>query len=755
MRRRGLASLFCTIALAGVLAAPGAGHAAAPLSVGVAATDLTWHVGQNRLGDVTKRIPDIAGQDVPDDPFVLAGLHTRPHAKAIVVESEQGEPFAFVRADILMVTGDLYEAVSQRVQAETGISPENLLVAATHTHVANNGLFPHVVHSVVYRSFDPREQVYLADQIAAAVKQASQNLRPATLGVGGGTVAIPAENRRHTAAESNGESPTANDPARLDTELGILRFDDAGSGKPIAVVMDYGVHPVVLINNPLVSADFVAWAERNVEKDLTDPETGDKPMAIWFTGAQGDQDALYVRYSYPEAEWTGRIFAAEAVRVAKTLTPEPLTKAQMQQKLIPLPPPGGQKTPSSEIFGPRLPIDGPSPLLIPSSVRLTAIALETQSQKTVLISWPGEPIRDIGVALKQGAHALGFDHAFILGLANDWAGYWLTPDEFDRGLYERTLMFYGRTSALYVEDNSLDLVRSLATGLSPTQVPLPPKAVADRALTAAIARAAYTLDPAVRAAVLAAPELSAPTATTQPAEITRPGVTAFTWHGGSPDVASGWIPSVVVQRKDVDTDTWRTVASEGTGEILLTNRAPLPGSYDWAATWEALPDTAVGTYRFHVEGQRATPGGQEPFALTSEEFHVNACVCLAAGMLGTTAEAGGIRISVPATYGPVTPLPVPHLEAGGFRLQPLAVTTGSATVDVFQGTQLIDTLTLSFVSDVEPVARTVTVHDISGHDLPVTISEPTELGTFQAVWTGAADVTFRLASLIDGAGNSN
>ena len=120
----------------------------------------------------------------------------------------------------------------------------------------------------------------------------------------------------------------------------------------------------------------------------------------------------------------------------------------------------------------------------------------------------------------------------------------------------------------------------------------------------------------------------------------------------------------------------------------------------------------------------------------------------------TPSSGGSITLSVGATYGPVQPLPVPQLK-DGIRLQPGRVTTGSAVVEVLDGATVIDTMTLSFVSDIRPVARVVVMDDVSGEKVPVTIVEPTELGTFQGTWTGAAGVTFRLVSIHDAAGNSS
>jgi hypothetical protein len=162
-----------------------------------------------------------------------------------------------------------------------------------------------------------------------------------------------------------------------------------------------------------------------------------------------------------------------------------------------------------------------------------------------------------------------------------------------------------------------------------------------------------------------------------------------------------------------------------------------------------MPSTPAGTYRFVVDGQRATPGGQEAFTLASDEFTVTTCTCIAPGAV--TLSSG--LVSVAATYEPVVALPVPHVD-DGFRLQPGRVTTGTAIVEVLDGDTVIDTLTLPYVSRISPVARTVTVDDVSGYDLPVTVVEPTEVGAFETAWGGASGVTFRLVGITDGFGNT-
>src|SRR4051794_33531315 len=238
-----------------VLLAPAAGQAAAAQAAdyegGVAKANITGHVNADAPSSTA---------------LTFSGLASRLWAKAVVIKPPGAKPFAFVRTDTLLITGDLYEGVLQRVAKSTGLEPERVLLAATHTHTGNNGLYPHAVHSALYRSFDPHEREFIADRIAQAVTEAFTHTRPATLAVGSTSEAFTDINRRYTDREQQGKPPFANDISRLDPEIGVLRFDDARTHRPIAVVMNHGVHPVVTIDQPLLSSDLVGFAEREIER---------------------------------------------------------------------------------------------------------------------------------------------------------------------------------------------------------------------------------------------------------------------------------------------------------------------------------------------------------------------------------------------------------------------------------------------------------------------------------------------------------
>jgi len=698
-------------AVVAALLAPAVARAA-DYEVGVGKADLSWHVGseQPQTGAIT-----------------FEGLHSRLWAKAVVVKPPGAEPFAFVRTDTLLITGDLYEGVVLRVAESTGLDPERLLLAATHTHTANNGLYPHAVHSALYRSFDPREREFLADRIARAITRAFADARPARLAAGSGAVAFTDFNRRYTDREARQEPPYANHPSRLDPEVGVMRFDDARTGRPIAVVMNHGVHPVVTIDEPLLSSDLVGFAERELERNLPGA------MGIWFTGAQGDQDPVHVRFSYAEAEWVGGVLGREASRVALRLRTRAMTSARVAEKLIPLPAPGGPQPSLGVEGGGRVPVPVPAPLAVPSSVRLQVIELGARRNgKTALMTWPGEPIRDIGVGLKRAVKKMGFRRAYVLGLANDWAGYWLTPAEYDREMYEWTLMFYGRESATYVRHHVEDLASSLATGAAIEEVPLPPKAVSDREATRASAQTG--VPPAE-----APPPDPAPEIREQPVSVRRAEVLRMEWVGGSPRVARDWLPAVHVERRHgLD---WVTFAREGEGRVLLYHE----GESVWSARWQPTRYAPAGRYRIRIAGARQGAAGVEDYELISNTFRVRPCNCIIPGPVKARWDGRRYRVRMNAEYVPG--------PSDGFRLLPLWVSTGRPVVRVLRDGKKLGRVRLRYRAKERTIRRRTRVKNLDGRSLPVTTREPADRGEFRGTWNGKRraqhSTVFKLVSLKD------
>jgi hypothetical protein len=81
-------------------------------------------------------------------------------------------------------------------------------------------------------------------------------------------------------------------------------------------------------------------------------------------------------------------------------------------------------------------VDLPSPTL-PAAPKTSVLGL-LEINGTRMFCFPGEPFVELGLELKKR-----FPGAWILGLANDHLGYFLTEEGYARGGYERMVSFYG------------------------------------------------------------------------------------------------------------------------------------------------------------------------------------------------------------------------------------------------------------------------------------------------------------------------
>jgi hypothetical protein len=198
---------------------------------------------------------------------VSRGIHDDLFACALVLSTED-VTVAFVSVDVLALPHDFVGAVRASVQSATGIRPECVMVASTHTHAG----------PVTIRTFfnpdgsvDQDYMGLLADGITKAVATAAENRFPARVGVGAGYAEGVGVNRR---------SP---DRRPIDPEVGIIKVEDA-EGRVRAVFINYACHPTVLgPDNLLVTRAFPGFAVAVVEDEL-----GEGSFAMFVNGTQGN-----------------------------------------------------------------------------------------------------------------------------------------------------------------------------------------------------------------------------------------------------------------------------------------------------------------------------------------------------------------------------------------------------------------------------------------------------------------------------------
>lgn len=268
---------FHSLVLAGLvvsgLASP---PASAALSVGAARVDITPN---------EKSLPK-EYEGVNDPIFV----------RAIVVDDGTTRA-ALVSVDVAGIPSDVYAQVSQQAERELRIPARHILLTATHTHSVPFGLA---------RS--------LAPQIVTAISQAASRLQPARMAYGTGVSYINV-NRNIIDPKTQRWWEGPNYDGVSDKTVAVLNFE-ALDGRPIAVYYNYAVHAVLNGQLDQVSGDIPGASSRYIEDSLDD-----QVVAVWSTGAAGDQNPIYFQQTYDLREIRIKDHAARGVDISNAMPP--------------------------------------------------------------------------------------------------------------------------------------------------------------------------------------------------------------------------------------------------------------------------------------------------------------------------------------------------------------------------------------------------------------------------------------------------
>ncbi len=489
-----------------------AGVATRPFALPPGTTLAGWGAGPRRrtvpaffglgvLGRLSHRLAGAPAPGAPPRAHYLAGP-TAPgdvlSARALVLRPDGGgAPVAFVRLDLVVVDPGLVDAVLRRAPLE-GLGRDGLLLFATHTHSGPGGAVHAPLAEVLGAGrFDARVFDAVADAAAGAIEEAAQTAREARLSVVEASdldpEGLPGLVRGR--GEAADEEPAA-DRARIDPRVLALRFDDAGGGGPIAVLVSYGVMPVMLRPRHLAFDRDLAGA---IEDALSDALPG-RPPVLFANGAPGDTTPRRGTESGHEA--ARRLADAFARRVAGDLAGPGRTAAKVavraaRVRLDPGTPfglVGVGSRPALEArfrggaFGPDLPAVVADVVALPANVLVWSLGIP---EARVLVSFDGAvgaavrldgvvppaapevgAIRledadghPLAVVLWEGgvatqavlrtwrarAESEGLFAPLVVGLANGAAGYLVSPAEWDEGGYEALSSIFGRDGAAEVE----------------------------------------------------------------------------------------------------------------------------------------------------------------------------------------------------------------------------------------------------------------------------------------------------------------
>jgi hypothetical protein len=246
--------IFCL-----TLWAAGDVQAAAPADTGSA-----LRAGASRI-DYTPR-----GAQLPSN---FTGVLDPIYVRSVVLDNGRTRA-ALVAIDAGGMPTDLYQKVSARAAAELKIPANQLLMSASHTH------------SVPFRLDGSVEEIILR-----SLRESVARLQPARVAWGTGMSYINVNRDRVDPKTSRWwEGP--NYEGTSDKTVAVVRIETP-AGAPIAVYYNYAVHGVITGTLDMISGDIPGAASRYVEESL-----GDGAVALWTSGAAGDQNPIYFNQTY-------------------------------------------------------------------------------------------------------------------------------------------------------------------------------------------------------------------------------------------------------------------------------------------------------------------------------------------------------------------------------------------------------------------------------------------------------------------------
>jgi neutral ceramidase len=242
------------------------------------------------------------GYGVPN--HTVSDIHTRLYARAYFMEPEhdgsQGN-VAIAIAEIAFITPILKQRVVEMLQAtypQSGISAENLLLLAQHTHSAPGGYSYHPFYNISTPGLHHGILHIYAEGIANAIGQAFETRSRGTVKIGTGQMEEDRKvsfNRSMKAYNANKDTePLAEEESHLavDRTMTLLLFQDE-DGNRLGSVNWYAVHTTSMPNTNLkVHSDNKGYASLYLEEHHRD-QPG-------YTGAfaQGNSGDVTPNYIY-------------------------------------------------------------------------------------------------------------------------------------------------------------------------------------------------------------------------------------------------------------------------------------------------------------------------------------------------------------------------------------------------------------------------------------------------------------------------
>ena len=402
------------------------------------------------------------------DPRTNEGTTDPLGSHALVAESG-GRRIAIVGVDLIGLPKTLSDEIIADAAGRTGIAPDDIIVASSHTHsgpYTAEGLYSEQVTDAEYLSTLP-------DRIGASVAQAAGRVEPARMYIGRSLVHHGIHNRRVICPDGkvlNTWMPQAlNDLALIpqvlgtagpvDPELWVLRFDRP-DGSTLGIFYNFSLHTNSKSGHTW-SADYPCVVAEHM-RDAYGPEV----VSVYTPGACAD-----INVTQGGAKWreSAAFFAEQAVDAARRaiVVEGPVPVGAIRREItVPRRDPTDQ--PPEAIgrlnwggAGGRADVfDRQADLVAAMPEELTAVVGAARIGPFAIATNPGELFVEHGLTIKRRSP---FRHTVVSELTNDLIMYQPTRQAFAQQGYE-TLVGPNRVAMEGIEkivDTAVELVEEL------------------------------------------------------------------------------------------------------------------------------------------------------------------------------------------------------------------------------------------------------------------------------------------------------
>jgi hypothetical protein len=350
-----------------------------------------------------------------------------------------------IGSDLMAIDRQLVQRARAIITDKTGVTASHIMISCAHNHSA-----PSYYQKARNGITELPLEDFLVERFAEAGITAYENRVAASAGFKYGEITGATRNRQQ------------NNEDVIDTTVGVLRIEERESRVVIGLLYNFTGHPVILgSRNLMLSGEFPGWASRTVEDVLGG-------VAVFTQGACGDITVHRQGDPWSEIQRLGRLIAGEVIKTAEFIRPNEAVSVNAASTLLTLPPKPIPPIEDSEslladaeaAFEEAVNADAPDQLqrqlrqlvdlqsgyvrqakLIADGelVRPESYEAEVQVMRIgdlVTVAVPGELFVEYALELRDRIQQTYDCPMVLVGYANHYLGYIVTPRAIQTGGYE-------------------------------------------------------------------------------------------------------------------------------------------------------------------------------------------------------------------------------------------------------------------------------------------------------------------------------